>query len=155
MQAISMLKQDRALTGRVIDGLTDDQLRYVPPGFRNNILWNLGHIIVTQQLLHYRLAGQELCVSASLVAQCRNGTSPADWDAPPEVAYLKDLLFSLPERLEEDYRQGRLETFQAYTTSTGVSLEDIDDALHFNLFHEGMHTGVIASIKKLVLHHRV
>jgi len=26
----------------------------MPQGFDNNIAWNLGHIIVTQQSLHYR-----------------------------------------------------------------------------------------------------
>lgn len=151
MKAIEMLKQDRALTGRMINDLTDAQLQYIPPGFRNSILWNLGHLIVTQQLLHYRLAGQELHVPASLVDIFRNGTSPADWQSTPDVAYLKELLVSLPEQLHDDYQRGMFTCFQLYTTSTGVTLTDIDDAIHFNNFHEGMHTGVMASIRKLAV----
>ncbi len=30
------------------------QHRVYPPNFNNNLIWNIGHILVTQQLLCYR-----------------------------------------------------------------------------------------------------
>jgi hypothetical protein len=29
----------------------------IPEGFNNNLIWNIGHIIVSQQLLVYKLSG--------------------------------------------------------------------------------------------------
>jgi hypothetical protein len=37
------------------------QLNIVPDGFNNSIAWNIAHILVTQQLLHYKLSGKD-CV---------------------------------------------------------------------------------------------
>jgi hypothetical protein len=138
----------RQLARGVIEGHNPDQQRTVPPPFTNNLLWNYGHIIVVQQLLHYARAGLELHISDNLVAQCRPGTSPADWDTPPDVTMLHELAVSLPEQLEQDLTAGLFENYDPYTTRTGVTLSNIHDAIAFNLFHEGLHIGVMLSLAK-------
>lgn len=145
-----MLRQTRALLGRTIADLTEDQLLHVPSGFRNNILWNVGHVIVAQQALHYRLAGREMYISDAFARCFGRGTSPQDWASTPDVDEVRRLLVALPDRLLEDYRAGGFEGFRPYATSTGPVLQDIEDAIAFNNFHEGLHTGVVMSLKKLV-----
>ena len=54
--SIKMLKTERQLILRGIENLSDEQLLKIAEGSKNNILWNLGHIIVTQQVLHYTLS---------------------------------------------------------------------------------------------------
>jgi hypothetical protein len=148
MDSIGMLEQERHLIVNLIKQTSADALVAIPKGFANNILWNLGHVIVTQELLSYGLAGLPLHVSDELVSQCRRGTSPRDWTSAPNVGNLLELLVDLPKTLREDYQAGRFETFQAYTTSTGLRFETIDDALTFNHFHEGLHVGAMRSLTK-------
>jgi len=38
------------------DNYTLEQLNKIPEGFSNNLIWNIGHIIVTQQVLIYKLS---------------------------------------------------------------------------------------------------
>ena len=52
-----VLKKSRALLLKELDGLTLDQIHAIPAGFKNNIAWNVAHLVVTQQLLHYKLSG--------------------------------------------------------------------------------------------------
>ena len=150
MTSVELLQQNRTLVALVTQNLSEDQWTTIPSGHKNNILWNVGHIIVTQQLLHYRLAGQEMYVSNELVEACRNGSNPADWTTPPDVGELMHLLADLPKKLADDYHAGRLNAFRPYTTSTGISLQTIEDSIAFNQFHEGVHLGIIMSLKKRV-----
>ena len=57
-----ILTKTRAIVLHYIDGLTLEQLHVIPEGFNNNIAWNIAHLVVTQQLLHYSLSGKD-CLS--------------------------------------------------------------------------------------------
>jgi len=150
VDSVAILIPNRGLIARAISGLTDAQMLVIPDGHRNNILWNLGHIIVVEQLLHYKLSGLEPHIPNELIAQFKTGTSPADWAMPPDAGLIRSLLVDLPRELDADFRAGRFTTFTAYTTTTGVTLYNFDDANSFNHFHEGVHTGIIMSMRKRV-----
>ena len=66
------------------------------------------------------------------------------------LAEVRDLLLSLPDRTEADVRAGRFETYREYRTTPGVVLASVDDAVRFNLYHEGLHLGAILALRKLV-----
>jgi len=146
-----MLRQTRTLIARLVSDLTEEQLFAVPAGYRNNILWNVGHIIVTQQILHYRLSGLPMYVSEDMIISFSKGSSPALWRTAPRFEDLRELLLDLPAQLLRDYTAGKFETFKPYSTSTGPVLNDLEDAIAFNTFHEGVHAGVILSLKKMVI----
>ena len=140
----------RAVLRRQLDGLTEAQLLTVPDGFRNHIFWNVGHLVVSQQILCYRLSGLPLHVSDDLVAHFGRGTSPLDWTTTPDLAEVLGLFDTLPERMREDVAAGRFTDFTPYQTTTGPHLGSLADALAFTFFHEGLHTGVVMAQKKLV-----
>jgi hypothetical protein len=51
----------------------------------------------------------------------------------------------------KDYKSGVFKNFQEYTVSTtGNTLTNIDDALEFILFHEGMHLGIVMALLKAI-----
>ena len=151
MRGLKVLKHTRTLIGRAVQDLSIDQLLAIPDGFRNNILWNLGHVVVTQQVLLYGLAGQRLHVPEELVAQFRAGTGPGDWTDTPSPEELLKLLEILPDRLAEDYEKGLLANHQGFTSKmTGVHLPTVEEVIDFDLFHEGLHLGVIQTYRKLV-----
>lgn len=148
--ALALLAPARAVLRRQLDGLSREQLLALPPGRRNHVFWNVGHLVVSQQILTYRLSGLPLHVSDDLVAHFAKGTSPLDWTDVPDVDEVLGLFDVLPAQTVADYEAGRFERFTPYQTSTGPYLATLDDALAFNLFHEGLHAGVAMAIKKQV-----
>jgi hypothetical protein len=148
--SIEMLKKERAITLEVINSLSDEQLLKIPAGYKNNILWNLGHIIITQQSLHYFLSRLEMYITREMMQAFRTGTSPSDWEIQPNIAELKELFLELPDKLADDYKKGIFKDYRPYKTSVGVSINNFEEAITFNHFHEGTHTGIILGMMKLI-----
>lgn len=145
-----ILIKSRELVLKTIDDLTIEQIHTIPKGFKNNIAWNVAHLVVTQQLLQYRLSDVNCLVPEDLIADFRKGTFPGREFNEEEFDEIKDLLIALPETLIEDYEAGIFLEYQEYETSTGFVLNSLETAIAFNNYHEGMHLGIIRSIKKLV-----
>lgn len=147
---ITTLESTRRNIIKILDDHSNDQINKIPEGFSNNLIWNFGHVIVTQQLLCYKLAGQEMIVSNELVEAFRKGSKP---DVVYDEAYYKDLI-SLSEksitRLKEDYKNGLFSDYKEYKTSYGVTLSSIEDAISFNNVHEGHHFGTVLALKKFL-----
>lgn len=150
MKAIEALKCTRLALLKTVEGLSEQQLVKVPSGFNNSILWNLAHLAVTQQLLNYKLSGLPMYLSEQLVEENKKGTSPASWSNAPDINFIKQQLIELPETLDRDYSAGKFKQYNAYMTSAGFELRDIDDSIIFNGFHEGIHLGTVMALKKLV-----
>ena len=127
-----------------------EKLLKIPEGFRNNIWWNIAHVVVTQQLLAYKLSGLQMRIPEALVEKFKKGTVPDGTATDEEIKEIGAFLISTIEWLEEDYENGLFESYNSYTTSVNVTLKNIDDALAFNLFHEGLHRGAILALQKLV-----
>ncbi|HUB23957.1 MAG TPA: DinB family protein [Tepidisphaeraceae bacterium] len=46
-----LTKDVRGKTLRILEGITDEQARYAPPGLQNSILWHAGHSLVVVEHL--------------------------------------------------------------------------------------------------------
>jgi len=147
---IYVLQQNRRRIADVAVDFSSDDLWTIPEGFRNNIAWNFGHIVVTQQLLQYNNCGLPMYIDGDVVNVLRKGTSPADWNERPDMARIIAWMVEMPEKLAADYEAGRFSDYQAYKTSAGMVLRNIDEAIDFNNFHDGIHIGVILALSKLV-----
>lgn len=148
---ITLLTQIRKLTYMVVKDLTPEQCLHIPEKFDNNIAWNLGHMLVVQQLLTYARSGLTPHVSDEMVAMYRPGTSPADWTTQPDMKELFAMSRDHIEKLTADYAAGKFASFGGYkSTTTGIDLKTIDEALGFNNYHEGLHMGAIMAIKNLL-----
>ncbi|MDG2193575.1 MAG: DinB family protein [Polaribacter sp.] len=122
----AILKTSREIFLKIIEGLTIEQLHKIPDGFKNNIAWNLAHLVVTQQLLHYKLSGLDCLVPEELIAQHKKGTSPTKVFSEEEFEEVKELFIGLPDTLQEDYEMKIFENYSEYSTSTGFVLDSID-----------------------------
>lgn len=127
-----------------------DQLNKVPTGFNNNLIWNIGHIIVAQQSLIYRLSNLPMNVAAELFDTYKPGTKPTSAVSQAEADELKSLLISLVDQTESDLSDGVFQTFTERQTATGFLLTTLEDSLQFNNYHEGLHLGYMMSIRKFV-----
>lgn len=144
------LKKSRILILKIIEGLSIEQLNIIPEGFKNNIAWNIAHLVVTQQLLCYKLAGLKCLISDEMITNFQKGTKPTYTISEAEFKEIKTLFLALPEKLTADYEKGIFTEYNEYTTSVAVTLKNINDALTFNLLHEGIHLGIILQLKKFV-----
>ena len=150
LRAFGVLRQTRQSLAAVVDGLSDEARTTIPDGFNNHVLWNAGHLAATEQALTYGLSGLSVGLPDGFMRSFRKGSSPRDWDRAWTWDEVRELLISLPERTEADYRAGRFETFTEYRTTPGVVLASVDDAVRFNLYHEGLHLGAILALRRLV-----
>jgi hypothetical protein len=146
-----ILKNTRAIFNKIIETHTLEDLNKIPKGFNNNIIWNIGHIVVTEQLLAYKLSGLETSLSDTLINNYRKDSKPLGDVTQDEVNEIKDLLFSTIEKTQTDYNNGVFKNYNAYTVSTtGNTLTNIDEALQFVLTHEGIHYGYILALIRAI-----
>jgi len=149
-KALEITKVSRKAFRNILDNYTLEQLNLVPKGYKNNLFWNVAHIIVTQQLLCYKLSGLDMIIPEQWVELYKKGTSTTADASVEDLKLLKELLFSTIERTEEDIDAQLFGEFTEYPTSTGYVIKTINDAFEFNNFHEGIHLGYVLALKKSV-----
>lgn len=142
--------QTRKILLKILKNTPRENLLKIPDGFRNNIWWNIAHIIVTQQLLVYKLSNLPMKISQELIDKYKKGTVPDSTPTDDDINEISELLFSTVENTIKDHEKGLFLEYNEYPTSAGVLLKNIEDAIAFNLFHEGMHLGVILSLQKAI-----
>ena len=147
---LQLLRKTRENMFRTVEGYSIERLNAIPAGFGNNLIWNIGHVIVTQQLLVYNLSGLTPNLEADLIGCYRKGSKPEAPVSAEEWAFLQEAGLSLVAATESDYAQGLFKEYSPYTTSYGVTLESVEEAIVFNNLHESMHFGNVLSMRKLV-----
>ncbi|MBC7422366.1 MAG: DinB family protein [Ferruginibacter sp.] len=148
--SIVTIQETRKLFLNLIEGLTIEEINIIPQGFNNNIIWNFGHVIVSQQTLCYRLAGLPLNLDESYILKYAKGTKPETFLDGKELAFLKELSVSMINILVDDLNKNLFSNYKEYQTSFNVKLLNVQDAVKFLTMHEGMHYGYVLALKKLV-----
>lgn len=143
-------KTSRDLYLEYFEQFTLEQLNHIPKGFSNNLIWNIGHIIVAQQAIIYKGSNLTGYISDELFQLYKPGTIPTGLTTKPEVEKLKELLLSMIDKTKIDYHEGKFITYNERLTGTGFQLNNLMDAFEFNNYHEGLHLGCMMSIKKFV-----
>lgn len=140
----------RGLYQNFLDNYSLDQLNTIPPGMSNNLIWNIGHVIVSQQKLVYALSGLPMHIPDSLFEKYQNGSRPDGKTTQAEVDEIKKLLSEMVEKTKFDFEAGVFKEFHPYQTKTGFHLGTWKEAMEFNNYHEGIHLGIMLQIKKFL-----
>lgn len=150
---LEIIKACRTKWLSILADLTTDQLNKIPTGFNNNLVWQFGHVIVSQQILCYRLAGQQFVIDNDLIDRYKNGSKPENYISAEEIDQLKGYLISTIDQLEIDLTNGLFDNFTPYTISTyaGLTLTNVNDAIAFIVSHDALHYGCSIGLKRLVL----
>ena len=149
-QLFTITETSRNMVSKILENHSLVQLNKIPEGFSNNLIWNIAHIVVTQQLLVYKLSGLPTVVSDEIIEKYKKGTKPEHDATQSEVDEIKSLLFITIKKTKEDYDNGIFKNYNEYPTSTGFILNNVEDAMAFNNFHEGLHIGILMSLRKFV-----
>ena len=150
MNAFEVNRKTRENILKLIEGFSVEELNKIPIGFSNNLIWHFGHVLATQQLLTYGLAGSEIIISDNIINEFRKGTKPESSYSEEDINELKEIFVEVINVTEEDYGNEELNSssFKEYPTSYGITLGSLDDAIEFNNMHEAMHLGMMMTMRK-------
>ena len=150
--SIKLIKACRAKWLSKIEGLSNAQLNHIPAGFNNNLAWQMGHIVVSQQILCYRLSGNPFVIPNELIDLYKNGSKPERDFSEAEIEQMKGYFSSTIDQLELDLANGIFKNFIPYAISTygGIELKSVTDAIDFVVAHDSLHYGCSLTLMKLV-----
>jgi hypothetical protein len=146
-EALLLLRNN---TLKNVQTLSIEQLNKIPEGHNNNIIWHIGHMMASQQTLCYLRSGATPNLTPEFIDKYRKGTSPKGWEKPVSLEEIKTLFLSTAEVFEKEYQAGKFKAYERYTTSAGVTLTTIDEAIIYSYGHENLHYGNILTMLKLV-----
>lgn len=149
-KAIETIKQPRIKILEELQSFSLDQLNEIPAGFNNNIIWNLGHMIAAQQGICYARSGVDKLVSDEFFMAYKPGSKPEKFIDQAGYETIKKLLFSTLDQMETDLENNLFVNYTPVMTRYNVELTNIQDAIEFLPFHEGLHIGYIMSLRKVV-----
>lgn len=145
------LRATRANFQKFMTAYPLEALNAIPNGFSNSMIWNIGHALTTQQRLHYDLSGIEPRVDRALIKRYAKGIAPTEkYTTQQEFEAINQFLVSTVYALESDFKAGKFTEFNSYTTSYGISLNNIEEAMRFNTVHEGLHLGYVMAMRKVL-----
>ncbi|MEJ8544621.1 DinB family protein [Brevibacillus borstelensis] len=138
----------RGLTLATLQATTEEQADIIPEGFSNNIRWNLGHILFTQDALLY--GGKAPHLPESYAALFAQGTKPADWPGElPTLETLGQQLTEQAERIKKEFARRFEESLPTPFNLRGLAqIETIGGMFLFSMFHEGMHANAVSMLRK-------
>jgi hypothetical protein len=138
---IEFLKNQRSNLLLQLEKLSNDELSFIPEGSNNNILWNLGHILVIPQHHFYVVKGHTPHVKQYYIQHYMSGSHPNATDIGKEFKEIKELLLPTADYLKNDYDKGMFNNFRAFGS------KDFIETLEFLTKHE---TGHITKINQLL-----
>ncbi len=149
-KTIEIIRKQRAALIKLTEDLTIEQLNLVPAGFNNNIIWNMGHLVASQQGICYRRAGVDIIVSEDFFNTYCPGSKPERFITMAELEEIKTLFNTTLDQFVADHEKNLFSVYQPWVTRAGIDLTTIEEASQFIIYHEGLHNGVINAMRRLV-----
>lgn len=138
LQHLKKLKQLRTVLLERTKHLTMEQYNFIPAGSKNNIIWNMGHILVTSDGLFYQNSPQLRLTDENLRVNYQMGSKPSEQVDRNDIARIRLLLQQTPEIYQQHATPDRTEDVFAALRDTGL-VPIGDGEMQFLLFHEEMH----------------
>ncbi|KON90567.1 hypothetical protein AF331_09345 [Rossellomorea marisflavi] len=125
--------------------VTPEEADVIPPPFRNNIRWNLGHIYLDQYQWIEALTKEKQGVPETYPTWFGYGTSPHNFtQETPSLQTLSTQLKEQPGMIRERWGHRMEEAFP----QTEMGMRTVEQVFIRTVFHEGMHLQTILDIKK-------
>lgn len=150
---IEKIKNFRLYLLKQIENLSTQKLNKIPSGYKNNIIWNLGHMICAQQNMCYVKAGLPIAVEDKYFSPFLSGAKPESIIEENEIKNLKEIFISSIDKLQSDYDKNLFVNYSpsaAIQKAYGFEVNNVDSAIEYILHHEGIHAGYILAMKRLL-----
>jgi len=147
----AILRASRNRLLQLIETHDREILFKIPEGFNNNIIWQIGHCITSQQRHMYMRSGLPMYISKEFIESFKIGSSPRSWKINPDINEVKHLLIDTVNHLESDLKSGLFVNYEPFELPIGFQVKNYVDALKAANYHEAEHSGVILTYLKLLI----
>ncbi|WP_261382322.1 DinB family protein [Mucilaginibacter achroorhodeus] len=147
---LEIVRKTRLSILNILTEFSLEKLNKIPTGFNNNIIWNLGHMVATQYKICYLKAGLDDMIDDDFYKRYESGSKPEGPADEREYELIKSLFITSLDKLASDHKAKIFDNYPTWTTRYGVDIGNIDEALAFLPFHEGLHNGYIMAMRKVV-----
>lgn len=146
---MKLFKYNRTSTLILLPKLDEEIWDTQPENWPNTIRWNAGHIYAEAEgFLHDADHDYEI-VNPEWMDLFLDGTRPSEW--PENVPSKEDIIEALVEQEKriEAFFEGKYDNAASKVRDLngGTVLETVDDSLQFVTWHEGIHLGVMKSLR--------
>lgn len=145
------IRQTRQNALEIVATLSLEEINRIPAGFNNNIAWNLGHLVASQQILCYKLSGLPMYISSDFAGSYGKGSKPEGPISQQSLEEIRSNIVDHISALESDLKENKFTDFTSYQTSYGIRLENISETLQFMKMHEALHLGYMMAQKRALL----
>lgn len=136
---------------RLVDSLPITQLNQIPPGFNNNIAWNLGHIAVAFPSLMYLKSGVDPAYDTTYLRQYGPGSKPESFINEAEVSRIRAYLTESVQLIRSDYESGKFAAITPFSTLTfKLHMHTAEEILQCSFAHDNYHLAYARAIRNLV-----
>ena len=129
--------------------LTPAQYNRIPPGFNNNIIWNMGHILVVSEDLLYENSPYQRPRHEFIKSRFEKGSVPDEIVGEDDILLIRHSL----QQTAQFYKicTGMDKPGYETASASGSDLKVISvDVMRFLIFHEDMHYRRIAQLMEIV-----
>jgi len=149
-----VLTDIRSRTLKIVQDIPESKWNVIPTGFRNHVRWHLGHILVSQEKMLFLLNDEPSSIPEGFSEYFAGGTDPSKWESQeglPEGKLILQLLKEQPKRIKKTFADKLQQPMvHPFTSATGITYNTVEEMLHFSLYHEGIHAGILMAMKKIV-----
>ena len=135
---------------RELEGMGHEDMLVVPGGRDDNVLWNVGHLLCSLSRLTYVFSGQPLPIPERYLELFGKGTSATNWTESPDPAEVLERFKALPAQIEADYLAGNFKEYKPLQITPADTIGSVEEAVAFHCFHEGLHIGMIITLKEVL-----
>lgn len=146
------IRRTRELFTELINSLSIEQFNEIPAGFRNNIAWNFGHIVVSTQALCYLRSGVQPEIDIPFLSKYQKGTKPESFISSEEINTLKEQAVVSLNKIEQDIVKDVFRDIIPFSTATyGYEMGSIEEVITCCVAHESLHLGYAMAQRKLIV----
>jgi hypothetical protein len=132
----------------ITENLTVEQINTIPNGFNNNIVWNMGHILVVTDELLYKNSPFSIPSYDFDISRFKKGTRPDNVVDEKDISLIREALSDTVPRIRKLLNVYAIET----QNNESELLEKLgnDRSIQFTVFHEDMHISTILRQLKIL-----
>lgn len=148
MESMNMFKYSRTSTLILLPQLDEALWDIQPEGWPNTIRWNAGHIYAeAEKFLHDADHSYEI-THPDWMELFLDGSRPSEWpEDVPTKADIIDALKKQEKRIETFFDGKYAQKADDVRDLHGTLLDTVDAALQFVTWHEGLHLGILKSLR--------